>query len=119
MDLRKSFDSVNRDVLWKNSGSSRNTPKLVNLISGMCSGTKSAVRCDGFISDHFPVNTGVLPLHFRRSSDIHFVTSLTQGDISCKCSSTLKDDITTEIFNISIVEHILTVVHFANLKKWH
>ena len=59
VDLRKAFDSVNRDVLWRILAFLGLPPKLVNLISGLYSGTESAVRCDCTISDYFPVNTGV------------------------------------------------------------
>ena len=34
-------------------------PKLVKLISGLFTGTESAVMCDGTISDYFPFNTVV------------------------------------------------------------
>ena len=59
VDLRKTFDSVNRDVLWSVLALREIPLKLVNLISGLYSGTESAVKCDGTISDYFPVNTGV------------------------------------------------------------
>ena len=35
-------------------------PKLIDLMSELYSGTESAVRCGGSISDLFPVVTGVL-----------------------------------------------------------
>ena len=56
VDLRKAFDSVNRDVLWRILALRGIPPKLVNLISSLYSGTESAARCDGTISDHSPVN---------------------------------------------------------------
>ena len=61
VDLRKAIDSVNRDVLCRILALRGIPPKLVKLISGLYSGywTKSAMRCDGTISDYFPVNTGV------------------------------------------------------------
>ena len=34
-------------------------PKLIDLMSELYSGTESAVRCSGTISDLFPVVTGV------------------------------------------------------------
>ena len=43
----------------ENPGLPRNAPKVVDLVSVLFSGTESAVRCDGTISDYFPVNTGV------------------------------------------------------------
>ena len=50
---------MNRDVLWRILALRGIQPKLVNLLSGVYSGTKSAVRCDGTIFDFFPVNTSV------------------------------------------------------------
>ena len=35
------------------------TPLLINLISGLYSGTKSAVKCGDTISDYLPRDTGV------------------------------------------------------------
>ena len=40
VNFRKAFDSVNRDVLWKIMALRGIHPKLVNLISGLYSGTK-------------------------------------------------------------------------------
>ena len=53
------FDLVNRDALWRILGLRGVPPKLINLMSERYSGTKSAVRCGGTISDLFPVVTGV------------------------------------------------------------
>ena len=57
--LCKAFDSVNRDAFWRILGLRGVPPKLINLMSELSSGTKSAVRCGGAISDLFPVVTGV------------------------------------------------------------
>ena len=59
VDLCKAFDSVNREALWRIPDVHGVLPKLINLMSGLYSGTESAVRCDGSISDLFPVVTGV------------------------------------------------------------
>lgn len=59
VDLRKAFDSVNRDALWRILSLRGVSPELVNLISELYSGTVSAVKCGGTISDFFPVNSGV------------------------------------------------------------
>ena len=59
IDLRKAFDSLNRDALWRILGLCVVPPKLINLISELYCGTKSAVRCGGTISDLFSVVTGV------------------------------------------------------------
>ena len=59
VDLCKAFNSVNRDALWRILGLREVPPKLINLMSELYSGTESAVRCGGTISDLFPVVTGV------------------------------------------------------------
>ena len=59
VDLRKAFESVHRDSLWRLLRSRGIPSKLVNLISELYSDTSSAVRCGGGISDFFPVNCGV------------------------------------------------------------
>ena len=59
MDLRKAFHSVNRDELCRILVLRLIPPKLVKLISGLFTGTESAVMCDGTISDYFPFNTVV------------------------------------------------------------
>jgi hypothetical protein len=59
VDLRKAFDSVNREALWRILGLRGVPPKLVRLISELYSGTTSAVRCGGSTSDYFPVDTRV------------------------------------------------------------
>ncbi len=59
VDLRKAFDSVNRDALWKLLSLRGLPPKLIDLISALYSGTESVVRCGTTVSDPFPVPTGV------------------------------------------------------------
>ena len=59
IDLWKAFDSVNRDALWRIIGLHGVPPKLINVMSELFSGTESAVRCGGTISDLFQVITGV------------------------------------------------------------
>ena len=51
VDLCKAFDSVNRDALWGIIGLHLVPPKLINLIPELFSGTESAMRCGGTISD--------------------------------------------------------------------
>ena len=53
------FDAVNLDALWRILGIRGVPPKLIDLMSALYSGTESAVRCGGTISDLFPVVTGV------------------------------------------------------------
>ena len=55
----KAFDAVNRDALGRILGLRGVPPKLIDLISELYSGTESAVRCGGTVSDLFPVVTGV------------------------------------------------------------
>ena len=50
---------MNQDALWRIHGSCGVPPKLINLISELCSGAENAVRCDGSISNLFSVVTGV------------------------------------------------------------
>ena len=50
---------MNRDALWRILGLRGVPPKLIDLMSELYSGTESAVRCGGTISDLFPVVTGV------------------------------------------------------------
>ena len=50
---------MNRDALWRILGLRGVPPKLIDLMSEHYSGTESAVRCGGTISDLFPVVTGV------------------------------------------------------------
>ena len=59
VDFRKAFDSVNQDALWRILALRGIPPKLVNPISGLYSGTESAVRCDGTISYYLIFNTAV------------------------------------------------------------
>ena len=59
VDLCKAFNAVNRDALWRILGLCGVPPKLIDLMSQLYSGTESAVRCGGTISDLFPVVTGV------------------------------------------------------------
>ena len=60
VDLCKAFDSVNWDALCGILGLRGVPPKLIDLMSELSSGTESAGRCDGTISDLCPVVTGVL-----------------------------------------------------------
>jgi len=59
VDLCKSFDSVNRDTLWRILSLRGVPPKLINLVSELYSGTGSAGRCGDTISDLLAVVTGV------------------------------------------------------------
>ena len=50
---------MNRDALWGILGLRGVSPKLIDLISELYSGTESAVSCGGTISELFPVVNGV------------------------------------------------------------
>ena len=59
---------MNRDVLWRILVLRGIHSNLVNLISGLYSGTENAVRYDGIVSDYFQLILGYvrdvfLPLH--------------------------------------------------------
>ena len=59
VDLRKAFDSVNREALWRLLDLRGIPPKLISLITALYTGTDSVVRCGTAVSDPFPVPTGV------------------------------------------------------------
>ena len=59
------FDSVNQDALWRILSLRGVPPKLINLMSELYSGSESAVRCGGTISDLIPVFTGTGPHNFQ------------------------------------------------------
>ena len=59
IDLRKAFDSVDRGALWRLLGFRGVPQTLINLLFKLYSGTESAVRCGGSISEFFPVSAGV------------------------------------------------------------
>ena len=51
VDLCKAFDSVTQDALWRILGLRGVPPNLIGLMSELCSGTESAVRCGDTISN--------------------------------------------------------------------
>ena len=59
VDVKKTFDLVHRETLW-NLLRLRGIPaRIIGLLTGLYSGTVSAVKCGGGVSSFFPVNTGV------------------------------------------------------------
>ena len=60
VDLKKAFDSVHRETLW-DLLCLRGIPaaRIIGLLTGLYSGTVSAVKCGGGVSSFSPVNTGV------------------------------------------------------------
>ena len=68
---------MKQDALWRILGLRGVPPKLIDLMSELYSGTESAMRCGGTISDLFPVVTGVrqgcvlAPHTFQRLYGLH------------------------------------------------
>ena len=59
VDLKKAFDSVHRETLWDLLRLRGISARIIDLLTGLYSGTVSAVKCGGSVSSFFPVNTGV------------------------------------------------------------
>ncbi|KAG0730184.1 LINE-1 retrotransposable element ORF2 protein [Chionoecetes opilio] len=59
VDLKKAFDSVHRESLWDLLRLRGIPARTIGLITGLYSGTESAVKCGAGVSSFFPVNTGV------------------------------------------------------------
>ncbi|KAG0714105.1 LINE-1 retrotransposable element ORF2 protein [Chionoecetes opilio] len=59
VDLKKAFDSVHRESLWDLLRLRGILARTIGLITGLYSGTESAVKCRAGVSSFFPVNTGV------------------------------------------------------------
>ena len=59
VDLKKAFDSVHRETLWDLLRLRGIPARIIGLLTGLYSGTVSAVKCGGGESSFFPVNTGV------------------------------------------------------------
>ncbi len=59
VDLKKAFVSVHRETLWKLLSLRGISAGIIGLLSGLYSDTESAVKCEGGVSDFFPVTAGV------------------------------------------------------------
>ena len=59
IDLRKAFDCVPRDVLWRTMSTLGFPAKLVNMLSSLHENSMLAVKDGGFTSKKFAVTTGV------------------------------------------------------------
>jgi len=58
-DFRKAFDSVHRPALWKILEQYGIPSKIISIIQKLYEGSSSVVRIDRYISQRFPVLTGV------------------------------------------------------------
>ena len=58
VDLKKAFDSVHQETLWDLLHLRGIPARIIVLLTGLYSGTVSAVKCGGGVFS-FPVNTGV------------------------------------------------------------
>ena len=72
---------MNQDALWRILGLRRVPPKLIDLMSELYSGTESAVRCGGTISELFPVVIG--PHTFQHLSGLDSGEDV--GEIKLRC----------------------------------
>ena len=59
IDLKKAFDSVHRESLWEILRLRGIPTQIIGLIASLYTGTESAVKCGGGMSNFFPVNSGV------------------------------------------------------------
>ncbi|KAG0725535.1 Alpha-N-acetylglucosaminidase [Chionoecetes opilio] len=59
VDLKKAFDSVHRESLWDLLRLRGIPARTIGLMTGLYSGTESAVKCGAGVSSFFPVNTGM------------------------------------------------------------
>ena len=60
IDLKKAYDSVNREALWATLRKRYGIPsKLVHILASLHEGTKGVVRAYGKVSDEFPIMNGI------------------------------------------------------------
>ena len=85
VDLRKAYDSVNRDALWMILREKYHLPdKLVRVIHALHDGTRGAVRAYGRVLEEFTITTGVrqgdvlAPTLFNIFFDAVVTTTLTR-----------------------------------------
>ena len=58
IDYRKTFDSINRPLLWQKVLSYNINGKLFNVVKNMYNKAKSCVKIGNLYSDYCPCNTG-------------------------------------------------------------
>ena len=59
IDLRKAYDSVNRDLLWKAMREYGITEKIVKILNSLYDNTRAKVRVKGKLSEFLSLKTGV------------------------------------------------------------
>ncbi len=59
VDLKKAFDSLHRETLWDNLRLHGIPARILGLLTGLYSGTESAVKWGGDVSTFLPVDAGV------------------------------------------------------------
>ena len=60
IDLKKAYDSVNREALWATLRKRYGIPsKLVHILGSLHEGTKGVVRAYDKVSDEFPIMNGI------------------------------------------------------------
>ena len=59
VDLKKAYDSVNREALWRILESMGVPKKIVDLLADLHDGTAACVKGFGRLSNWFPIKTGV------------------------------------------------------------
>ena len=59
IDLRKAYDSVNRELLWKAMREYGISGKIVRIMNSLYENTRAQVRVNGVLSEHLSLKTGV------------------------------------------------------------
>ena len=92
IDLRKAYDSINREALWSILQSSYHLPaKLISIIRAVHDGSRAAVRAYGRVSESFDVTCGVrqgcvlAPTLFNLYFDAVVHMSLDSHQVQNKC----------------------------------
>ncbi|KAG0728096.1 putative protein in type-1 retrotransposable element R1DM [Chionoecetes opilio] len=99
VDLKKAFDSVHRESLWDLLRLRGIPARTIGLITGLYSGTESAVKCGAGVSSFFPVNTGVrqgcvlAPSLFNACMDWVLDKVVDQSDCGASVSNTKITDL--------------------------
>jgi len=59
IDLRKAYDSVNRELLWQAMKTYGISGKIVRIVSSLYENTRAKVRVNGVLSECLSLKTGV------------------------------------------------------------